>query len=255
MRPPRSPVRRPSVRRAAIAAALLLLLSSSACSSQDRATSPGELRGLASGAPAKKAREETESHLRAVAGEYDRRTPLTLGLVAVDDRCAGGSEKEWLSPSEDDRYRIRCTLRLTAWFGADPDRIGDTLDAVFTAGDRASPAGAPAVSVPFGHDDYRGRLVDYYRGRGPNPTGPGAPEPTQVSDPSQTLSWDTARSTARTLVEEPQECGDVIPPVSRCLREPEGARVAGLRNRYGTVFRLDLTPSAYYEVLKGQGAG
>lgn len=233
-------------------AALLLVLALSACSSTDRATSPEEVRELANGAPAQMARQEIEDHLRAVVRAYDDKTPLTLGLVAVDDRCVGGSAKEWFFQTGDDQYRIRCHLDVSAWFGADPDRIADVLDAVFTEGDRAASAGAPAASVSFGHDGHRGRLVDYYRGRGPNPTGPDAPEPTQISDLSQTLSWDTVRSSVRTPVEDPEACGDEGPPVTRCLREPASTSVTEVRARHGMVFRLDLSNAEYYKVLKGE---
>ncbi|MFF2140792.1 hypothetical protein, partial [Streptomyces sp. NPDC058193] len=245
MRSPGSAVRASTAR--SVAAALLLVLPLSACSSADRATSPEEVRELANGAPARKARQEAEDHLRGVVRAYDEKTPLTLGLVAVDDRCAGGSAKEWFFRTGDDRYRIRCILHVSAWFGADPDRIGDVLDAVFTAGDRASSAGAPAASVPFGHDDYRDRLVAYYRDRGPNPTGPDTPEPVEVSNPSQTLSWDTVRSPARTPVEEPEACGESNPPVTRCLREPASTTVTAVRARHGMVFRLDLSYTQYYD--------
>ncbi|MFE4695220.1 hypothetical protein ACFRH6_34855 [Streptomyces sp. NPDC056749] len=211
------------------------------------------MRELANGAPAVKARQEIEDHLRAVVRAYDGETPLTIGLVAVDDRCVGGSAKEWFFRTGDDQYRIRCHLHVTAWFGADPARIADVLDAVFTTGDRAASAGAPAASVPFGHNDYRDRLVDYYRDHGANPTGPDTPEPAQISDTSQTLSWDTVRSSVRTPVEEPEACVDDGPPVTRCLREPASTTVAEVRARHGMVFRLDLANAEYYKVLKSEG--
>lgn len=250
MRLPGSSVRASGGRSAA--AALLLALSVSACSSEYRATSPEEVRELANGAPARKARQEVEAHLRATVRAYDEETPLALGLVTVNDTCVGGGEKEWFFQTGDDQYRIRCLLHVTAWFGADPARIADVLDGVFTAGDRAASAGAPAASVPFGHDDHHRRLVDYYRGRGPNPTGPDTPEPAQISDTSQTLSWDTVRSSARTPVEEPESCVDDGPPVTRCLHEPASTTVAEVRARHGMVFRLDLGNAEYYKVSKGE---
>ncbi|OKI93954.1 hypothetical protein AMK10_16410 [Streptomyces sp. CB02058] len=210
------------------------------------------MRELADGAPAREARQEIEDHLRAVVRAYDGKTPLTLGLVAVDDRCVGGSAKEWFFQTGDDQYSIRCHLHVTAWFGADPARTAEVLDAVFTAGDHAAQAGAPAASVPFGHSDYHRRLVDYYRDRGPNPTGPDTPEPAQISDTSQTLSWDTVRSSVRTRVEEPEACVDDDPPVTRCLREPASTTVAQVRARHGMVFRLDLGNAEYYKVPKGE---
>lgn len=251
---PRVPART-SARRGAAGglSALLLALAVSACSSEHRATSPGEVRELSAGAPARKAREESEEHLRAVVRAYDEKTPLALGLVAVNDTCAGGGEKEWLARAEDDRYLIRCSMDVTAYYGTAPDRIGDVLDAVLTAGDRDASDSDPATLIPFGHDDYRERLVGYYRDHGPNPSGPDAPEPTQLSDPAHDVSWDTVRSSARTRVEEPDPCADDEGTVARCLREPASRTVAELREEYGLVLRVTLSAPGYYEAYKGDG--
>ncbi|HWU04898.1 MAG TPA: hypothetical protein VN520_00560 [Streptomyces sp.] len=229
---------------------LCLVLALSACSSEDRATGPGELRELAGSAGAQESRATAERHLRAVVQAYDRRTPLTLGLVTVEDVCAGGAAKQWLLPSGDEGHRVSCTMRVTAYYGAGPGKIGDVLDGVFTAGDRDSSAGVVADAVPFGHDHYRRALVDHYRGRGPNPAGPDTPEPTQVSDPSQTLSWDTVRSSPKTLVADPDPQTGSDPPVTRHLREPASATVPDIRERYGMVFELKLSPTEYYRVSR-----
>lgn len=229
---------------------VLLILALSACSSQNRATSPKEVRKLAGRAQAQQSREAAEKHLRTVVHSYDENTPLTLGLVTVDDRCIGGAAKEWFFPTGDDQYKIRCAMSVTAYYGADPHRIGDVLDGIFTAGDHDSATGAAAGTIPFGHDDFRRRLVDYYRGHGPNPTGPDTPEPAQVFDPSQTLSWDTVRSTGKILVAEPDPCAKSDPPVTRCLREPASKTVADLRQQYGMVFKLQLSMDEYYRVSK-----
>ncbi|WP_329041594.1 hypothetical protein OHT61_26255 [Streptomyces sp. NBC_00178] len=239
---------------AALSLPLGLLVALTGCSAQDRATDPAEVRELAGSTQARHSREGAEAHLRSVVRAYDEETPLTLGLVSLDDTCAGGTAADWLSSSEDDRYRIRCTLRVTAYYGADPKRIAQVLDGVFTAGDREAAAGGGAAgTVPFGHDEYRGSLVAYYAGRGPNPTGPGTPEPVQVSDPSQTLSWDTARSDPPTRAEEPGPPAASDPPLSRHLREPASTTVADVRARHGMVFRLELSSVDYYSVSKDGG--
>ncbi|MFE7749111.1 hypothetical protein [Streptomyces sp. NPDC057428] len=237
--------------RAALSLPLSVFLALTGCYAQDGATDPEEVRELAGGTRARQSREGAEEHLRSVVRAYDRKTPLTLGLVTLDDTCAGGAAEEWLSSSDDDRYRIRCTLRVSAYYGADPKRIGTVLEGIFTAGDKKPAAGGGAAgTIPFGHDDHRRRLVAYYEGRGPNPTGPGTPEPAQVSDPSQTLSWDTVRGDSPTRAEEPAlpTAGD--PPVSRHLREPASTTVADVRARHGMVFRLELSAVDYFSVSK-----
>ncbi|MET7367504.1 hypothetical protein ABZS61_16925 [Streptomyces sp. NPDC005566] len=225
---------------------LLLVLAVTACSAADRATSPEEVRELASGTQAQEARKTAEDYRRNTVRAYDRDTPLTLGLVTVTDTCIGGAAREWFFPTDDDRYRIHCDLRITAYYGADPKRIGDVLDGILTAGDHDVSASSPGP-IPFEHG---GPLVDYYRGKGPNPTGPGTPEPARLSTPGQTLSWDTLRSSRATPVAESGPCPPDDPPVTRCLREPASATVAGLRKQYGMVFALELSASDYYTVLR-----
>ncbi|MFD4946436.1 hypothetical protein ACFWNT_28840 [Streptomyces sp. NPDC058409] len=229
---------------------LLLVLTLSACSSQNRATSPKEVRDLADSTQAQQSRKAAEEHLRNIVHAYDKNTALTLGLVTVNDMCIGGAAKEWFFPTGDDQYKIRCAMRVTAYYGADPHRIGDVLDGIFTAGDRDSLAGAPRGTIPFNHDYYRRHLVDYYRGHGPNPTGPHTQEPAQVFDPSQTLSWDTVRSSRKKLVEEQDPCVKSEPPVTRCLHEPTSKTVADIRKQYGTVFKLEISAANYYQVSK-----
>lgn len=229
---------------------LLLILTLSACSSQNRATSPKEVRKLAGSTQVQQSRQATEEHLRSIVHAYDKNTPLALGLITVNDMCTGGAAKDWFFPSGDDQYKIRCDMSVTAYFGADPLRIGDVLDGVFTAGDHDSSAGAPGNTIPFNHDYYRRSLVDYYRGHGPNPTGPNTPEPAQVFDPSQTLSWDTVHSNHKKLVEEPDSCVKSDLPVTRCLREPASKSVAGIRKKHGMVFKLEISAANYYQISK-----
>ncbi|MFD9487598.1 hypothetical protein ACFWBX_27250 [Streptomyces sp. NPDC059991] len=226
---------------------LLLILALSACSAQSRATSPKEVRKLAGGAQAQQSRKAAEEHLRAIVNAYAKNTPLSLGLVTVDDMCAGGSAKQWFFPTGDDRYKIRCDMRITAYYGADPRRIADVLDGILAAGDDDSSDGAPGSTIPFPH----GRaLVNYYRGHGLNPSGPNAPEPALLSDPSQTLSWDTVRSSQKKLVDEPDLCPANDPPVTRCLREPSTKTVADIRRQHGMVFKLAIAEITYYRVSK-----
>ncbi|WP_406391049.1 hypothetical protein [Streptomyces sp. NBC_00887] len=228
---------------------LLLVLAVPACSADERATSPEEVRELAGGTQAQEARKVAEDHLRTAVRAYDEDTPLVLGLTTVNDQCIGGAAKEWFFPTGDDRYRIRCSQNITAYYGADPKRIGDHLDAVLTAGDHDVSA-SPTGPIPFGHDDYRTRLVSYYRGHGPNPTGPDTPEPFHLSVAPQTLTWDTLRSSPKTLLAESGPCTENDPPVARCLREPASTTVADLRRRYGMVFRLEMSASDYHQVFK-----
>ncbi|WP_328885632.1 hypothetical protein [Streptomyces sp. NBC_00316] len=245
-----SAVRNATERLPGVLGLLGLLLALSACSSQDRATGPKEVRELAGSTQARQSREAAEEPLRTMVRAYDENTPLTLGLVTVNDRCVGGAAKEWFFQTGDDQYKIRCTMSVTAYYGADPHRIGDVLDGIFTAGDHDSSAGAAAGTIPFGHDDFRRRLVAYYRGHGQNPTGPGTPEPAQVFDPWQTLSWDTVRSAKKSLVAEPDPCVKSDPPVTRCLREPASKTVADIRRQYGMVFELQTSMAEYYRVSK-----
>ncbi|WP_432158347.1 MULTISPECIES: hypothetical protein [unclassified Streptomyces] len=221
------------------------LLAISACSPQNRATSPKTVRKLAGSIQAAEARQKTEQNLRDVIHAYADHTPLDLRLVTVRDICRGGTAKEWLDPGGDDQYKIKCSLYVTAYYSAAPQSMGDVLDGILDAGDR------PASHIPFGHDDYRSNLVDYYRQHGPNPLGPAAPEPTHMTDPSQTLSWDPIHDHNPGLqIQEPDECLRDDPPVTRCVNEPESETVAGIRKRYGMAFKLDLGSSDYYTVFK-----
>ncbi|WP_310717502.1 hypothetical protein [Streptomyces lydicus] len=230
---------------------VLLIFALTACSSQNRAISPKEVRRLAGSTQAEESRRKAEKRLRSIAEAYDKETPLALALVAVDDICSGGQAKQWFFQDGKDQYKIRCALRVTAYYGADPHRIGDTLHGVFAAGDHyASPGTAGDTTIPFSHDSYRRRLVDYYRGHGPNPSGPNAQEPSQVFTPSQTLSWDTVRSSKKRLLQELAPCMKSDPPVTRCLHEPAQKTVAEIRTQYGMVFKLEFPVVDYYQVSK-----
>ncbi|MFG2206766.1 hypothetical protein [Streptomyces sp. NPDC048638] len=226
---------------------VLLIFAVTACSSQNRATSPKEVRRLAGSRQAKEARDKAEERLRSIADAYDRKTPLALALVTVDDLCKGGAAKEWFFQTGDDQYKIRCSLSLTAYYGADPQDIADVLDGVFTAGDHY---GGSADAIPFNHDDHRRRLVSYYRGHGPNPDGAHVTEPSVLFRSSQKLSWDTVRSSKRQLVPEPRPCMKSDPPVTRCRHEPAQKQIADIRKQYGMVFKLELSADSYYKMSK-----
>lgn len=222
----------------------------SACG-QDGATSPETVRELAGGPQATGARERTEQRTREAIAYWDAHTALTRGLVTVDDSCQGGRAKELFFADGDDRYKIRCTLSVTAYFGADPHHVPGTIDGILTAGDKD---GSP---VPFDHDfSYATKVVDYYRGRTGDPQGPGTGEPYELfSAPTLTLDWDQVRQPGRRqLIEEPKPCSPTDPPpVERCLREPAGTRVADLRHRYGMVFKVTFSPDEYFiEYKDGQ---
>ncbi|MEW2325409.1 hypothetical protein AB0926_30710 [Streptomyces griseoincarnatus] len=219
--------------------ATLVVLAASACSSEHRATSPEEVRTLAGSPEAITARDEAERNLRNIVEAYAEHTQLALGLVVVNDECLGGRARRWLDPDGAERYKIRCSMRVTAYYGAAPERIVSVLDGILAAGDRTG------SGIAFTHH-VDGPLVDQYRG------GQGQePEVPELSAPGQTLSWDPVRDDRpHLLVEEPQECpaGDL--PLTRCVRDPESGTVAAVRKRYGMVFRLALTAPDYYRVLK-----
>ncbi len=215
------------------------LFALSACSSPDRAVGAKELRKLGDSGKAVQARQQTEKRLRDVAQAYGDRAPLSLGLVVVHDTCEPGSGPGWFFQNQTDDYKIACSMSITAYYGADPHHMGNVLDKILTAGD----------PIRFTPNNFGRRLVAYYRGQGPNPNGPHAEEPTQLVASEQTLTWDTLRDLHRP-VEEPY--GGLVndPPLSRVLREPESATVAGIRKRYGMVFKLELISRDYYKVLK-----
>ncbi|WP_416964009.1 hypothetical protein [Streptomyces sp. Agncl-13] len=222
------------------------LLVVSACS-QDGAISPKKVRELAGSTEAVRAREQVEQGFRKTIAHWDAHTALTLGLVTVDDSCAGGQAKEWFFQDGDDQYRIRCTMHVDAYFGADPHHVSDTIDGILTAGD---PDGSP---IPFGHDfDYATRVVDYYRGKTGDPQGPGTGEPAQLFNAGTvTLGWDQVRQKGRrALIEEPPACLPGAPPVRRCLREPASTGVTDIRREYGMVFKLAFSYREYFTVYK-----
>ncbi|MGW7822410.1 hypothetical protein ACWGLF_30855 [Streptomyces puniciscabiei] len=233
-------------------AAALLLAVSGCSTTPDRAVSDKQLRKLGESGQAVRARQRAEQRLRGVAQAYAARTPLSLGLIVMHDVCVPGSGPGWFFQQKTDDYKIACSMNVTAYYGADPRHMADTLDGILTTGDhaRSGPAGCKSP-IPFTHDDYGMRLVTYYRGHGPNPQGTHAPEPTRLAVSGQTLTWDTTRDGApRRLVEEPYAGLVDDPPVSRVVRDPKASTVAAIRKRYGLVFELELRYSHYYAVLK-----
>ncbi|MFG3370612.1 hypothetical protein ACIPWY_38770 [Streptomyces sp. NPDC090032] len=223
---------------------VILMLVLASCG---RATSEKTVHRLAGSPEAVRARQAAGSATRDVIAAWDTDTPLTLGLVVVEDSCAGGQAPELFFPSGADRYKIRCTMYVTAYFGADPRRVADTIDGVLSAGDR------PGSPIPFGHDfQYARTVVDYYRGKAGDPQGPGTGEPKELfSAGTVTLNWDQVRAEgASALMEEPRTCTPHDPPVRRCLREPATSSVADLRRTYGMVFKLTFPAKDYLTVWK-----
>ncbi|MFG2478547.1 hypothetical protein [Streptomyces fagopyri] len=224
----------------------MALLALSACA-QDGATSPKTVRELAGSSEAVGARRQVERGFRETITHWDAHTALTLGLVTVDDSCVGGRAKEWFFQDGDDEYKIRCTMHVNAYFGADPHHVADTIDGILTAGD---PDGSP---IPFGHDFfYATEVVDYYRGRTGDPQGPGTGEPSELfSAGTVTLDWDQVRQNGkRRLIEELPACSPSDPPVQRCLREPASTSVTNMRRKYGMVFKLSFPSTNYFTVYK-----
>lgn len=224
------------------------MLGVTSCSSGDRAISSEDLRKLAGSPKAVRARQEAEKRLMEVIQAYDKDTPLTLELVTVNDGCTPGSGGMW--PSGDDTYKIRCDMSVTAYYGAAPGRIGDVLDGVLSAGDR--PPNGPTPEIEFGHDFYYAtKVVDYYRNHGPNPMGPNAPEPTQLSNGSQTLDWDSVYTEQRPIrIAQPPACVKPDPPVTRCSHKPNSKTLTDIRRTYGMTFKLSMAGENYFEVFK-----
>ncbi|WP_275462337.1 hypothetical protein [Streptomyces noursei] len=232
------------------ALSVLLIFALSACSSQNRATTPKEVRNLAGSPRAEEARKKAEKRLRSIVDAYDKKTPLTLALVTLEDVCSGGTAKQLFFPNGDDQYKVRCSLHLTAYYGADPHHLGDVLDGIFTAGDHFATNGSPGGTIPFNHDFYRKRLVSYYQGHGPNPSGSSTTAPSQILGSSQSLSWDAIREPQRKLVQEPAPCPKADTPSVRCRHEPPDRTVADIRKQHGMVFKLELPVTDYFEVSK-----
>ncbi|MFH9759077.1 hypothetical protein ACH4MJ_14835 [Streptomyces anulatus] len=223
---------------------IVLVLVLAACG---RATSEKTVRKLAASPEALKVRQEAELASRDVIAVWDAETPLTLGLVVLEDVCVGGSAKELFFPTGSDRYKIKCTMSVAAYFGADPRRMADTIDGVLSAGDRTGSL------IPFDHAFHYARtVVDYYRGKTGDPQGPGTGEPTELfSANTISLNWDQVRSgSTGLLLEEPRPCSLHDPPVQRCLREPASTSVADLRREYGMVFKITMPVTNYFTVWK-----
>ncbi|MFJ2847784.1 hypothetical protein ACIPD2_40195 [Streptomyces griseofuscus] len=225
--------------------ALLLLLTLTACSSGNRAISPKEARRLAGSHQAVEARRQAEQRLRNVVGAYADHTRLILGLVVVRDACQTGLHRQAFFQDGSDTYKIKCSMHVAAYYGADPHHMGDVIDSILTAGESHP-------QIPFAHDDTGRRLLAYYRGKGPNPNGPKALDPSEVFAWGDALTWDPVRDRSpERLVEEPLALKNE-PPVQRFLREPASETVLGLRKKYGMVFRLELDSGDYYKVFKGR---
>ncbi|WP_432159197.1 hypothetical protein [Streptomyces sp. bgisy153] len=212
-----------------------------------RAPSEKTVRNLAGSPDAARARQQAEEQIRYNIAYWESHTPLTLGLIALEDACGGGKETEWFFPTGDDQYKIRCTVYAAAYFGADPTNVADTIDGILAAGDLES------SPVPFGHDFiYARSVVDYYRGKIGDPQGPGTGEPSQLfSAGTVRLEWDQVRqSGTRKLIAEPRPCSPSDPPLRRCLREPATTSVADLRRQHGMVFKLTFSATNYFVVRK-----
>jgi hypothetical protein len=182
------------------ALSLILILTVVACS-RSGATSEKTARKLAGSPQAVKARQDAEASMRKAIASWNTHTPLTLGLITVDDVCIRGKAREWFFSSGDDQYTIRCSMYVTAYFGADPRRMADTIDGILSAGDR------PGSVVPFGHDfQYARNVVDYYRGMPGDPQGPGTGEPNELfAAATVTLNWDQVITPGpRKLIDEPR---------------------------------------------------
>lgn len=224
---------------------IILVLTLAACSSGE--TSEKTARKLAGSPQAIKARDDAEASMRNAIAFWDAHTSLTLGLVTVDDVCIRGRGRELFSSSGDDQYKIRCLMSVTAYFGADPRHMADTIDGILSAGDRTGSV------VPFGHDfQYARKVVDYYNGKPGDPQGPGTGEPTELfAAATATLNWDQVTTrVSRKLIDEPHPCAPADPPLRRCLREPANTQVTNLRRKFGTVFKLTFATSEYYVVRK-----
>lgn len=110
---------RDSVKRFVGFLALLLI----SASSRRRAVRPEAVRERAGSAPARHSCEASEECRRGTVRAYDEHAPLI-----AHDMSVGGVARPWFFPTGDDQYKIRCRLRATAYYGADPRRIGDVLD-------------------------------------------------------------------------------------------------------------------------------
>ncbi|MHB9857883.1 hypothetical protein [Streptomyces sp. YIM S03343] len=146
--------------------AVLVLLAMTACSSGNRAVSPKDARALAGSRQAVEARQQAEQKLRKVVRAYADHTRLSLGLLVVRDACQTGLRKQPFFQDGSDTYKIKCSMRVTAYYGADPHHMGDVIDSILTAGE-SDP------QIPFNHDATGRRLLAYYRSQGPNPNAPG----------------------------------------------------------------------------------
>ncbi|MFD4341202.1 hypothetical protein ACFWPP_28970 [Streptomyces anulatus] len=223
---------------------IVLVLVLGACG---RATSEKTVRKLAGSPEAVKARKEAEAAGRGTIGAWEAETPLTLGLVILEDVCIGGRDKEWFFQTGDDKYKIRCMLSISAYFGADPRTVADTIDGVLSAGDQTD------SPIAFNHDFlYARTVVDYYRGKNGAPVGHNAVEPTRLSKAGTiTLNWDQVRGeNRRELIDEPRSCAPHDPPIKRCLKEPGSTTVKDLRNKYGMVFKITIPIKNYYTIRK-----
>lgn len=222
---------------------VLILLVMTACSSDNRAVSPQDARALAGSRQMVEARQQAEQKLRKVVRAYADHTRLSLGLVVVRDTCRTGLRKQAFFQDGSDTYKIKCSMRMTAYYGADAHHMGDVIDSILTAGESVP-------QIPFNHDDTGGRLLAYYRSQGPNPNGPGSLDPSSVFAWGDTLMWDPVHDrNPKRLVGEPFITKN-DPPLQRFLREPASETVSGLRSKYGMVFRLDLGSGEYCKVLK-----
>ncbi|MET7290373.1 hypothetical protein [Streptomyces sp. NPDC005573] len=209
----------------------------SACSGPP-ATNVEEAGRLAESQVAKEARHRTEERLRATVREYVDHTSLHLGLLVLQDTCAPGAAKQWIDANGNDTYEVRCSMEVTAYFGADRRRIEAVLDELLTAGERAG------STTMFTHVTDE-RILDYYR----HPGRDGQTEPGVMAAPDRDLFWDTLyQDRPPVRVSEPRRCYHALPPPNRCLKEPETATVAAIRQRYGIVFELPLHPQEYFKV-------
>ncbi|QTE01256.1 hypothetical protein S1361_28260 [Streptomyces cyanogenus] len=220
----------------------LTVLLASGCSAS--APDDDERHRMATSAAADRQRAGAERAIRKKVAAFAARTSLEPGFLRLIDTCDGPRLPDLFDETEDPVV-VHCYMYATAYYGA-PRGITPTLKEIDRAhlGDWGGLTGGDPDAGGVGGLPY---ALEYQRDKGRQADGLRLSRP-QLNDPSFTVEWDDPWDPGW-RVGEPLACPPRGPDV-RCLTEPAGATVTGVRARHRTVFSVGFDRREYWTVSR-----
>ncbi len=203
-----------------------------------------ELHRMATSAAADRQRTGAEHAIRKKVAAFAARTSLEPAFLRLNDNCGGPRSPDLFDQTEDPVV-VHCSMYAIAYYGA-PRGITPTLKEIGRAhlGDWGGLTGGGPDTGGVGGLRY---ALEYQRAKGRQADGLRLSTP-QLNDPAFTVAWDDPWDPQGNL-REPLACPPRGPDL-RCLTEPAGATVTGVRARYGTVFSVGFGRREYWTVSR-----